>query len=838
MDLHSITKLTPEAVFTFLHSQSSGLSENEAIHRNSINGLNTLVEKDRFALLKRLYNAFFSPLVLMLLAASFIAAVLGDRTDFVIIASIVFLSGAITFYQHQKSENAVEKLKKKTHLTATVIRGGVEKEIPFSHITLGDIIVIQTGDLLPADVRLISQKDLSIDESTLTGESFPVEKSENALAQEKITLSQMKNICFAGTHVVTGEAKGVVMAIGKNTQLGHLSKELVSTKPQTAFDHDIQVFSTLIIRIIILLSIGIFFVNALLHHGLFESLLFAVALAVGLTPELMPVIITIALAKGALKMEKKDVIVKYLPSIQNLGSMNILCTDKTGTLTEGDVALSGYEDINGEKNKEILTEAIVHSSFDLAVTNPLNKATLNFPHNVNLHLYKKIDDIQFDFTRKRSGVVVEKNGKTFLICRGAVNSIVDECTHILDKKITKEEKEKILKKFQDYSKEGIRVLAIAHKNIETKEKYSLEDEKGLTFMGFLLYKDPIKSTVPNSVQAFKKLGINLKILTGDNEFITEKVCIDGGINVEGVLTGKDLEKLTFLELAQKAATTTIFARLSPEQKEEIIKSLKHNGNTVGYMGDGINDAPPLKVSDVGISVNSGADIAKDVADVVLTKKSLHVLKEGIIEGRKTHNNIFKYIIMSVSSNFGNMITVAAASFFLTFLPMLPIQIILLDFIYDLSQIALPQDSVDDDVIEKPSVWNMGLVKKFMLIFGPISTIFDFLTIGGLIFVFNATHIFFRTGWFVESLISQSLIVFAIRTKKVPFWKSKPSRFLTVSIIIGIIFGSFLPFSPFAKYFSFTPLSFYFFLFLAGIIFVYFTLVEIVKTFLYQNVKHT
>lgn len=830
MDLHAITRFSLDETFEKLHSHASGLSEKEALSRIKQNGLNTLVEKDKYALLKRLYTSFFSPLTLMLLAASFISAALGDRTDFIIITSIVILSGVITFYQHQKSENAIEKLKKKTHLTATVIRDGDEKEIPFAHITIGDIVVVQTGDLIPADLRLVDSKDVTIDESTLTGESFPVDKNATAITKEKVSLSQMQNMCFAGTHVVTGEGKGIVIAIGKQTQLGHLSHEIIHAKPQTAFDRDIGNFSSLVVRLIILLTIFIFFVNALLHHGIFNSLLFSVALAVGLTPELMPVIITVALSKGALQMEKKEVIVKFLPAIQNLGSMNILCTDKTGTLTEGDVALSGYEDSHGKENNTILEAAIIHSSFDLAVTNPLNKATLKYPHKVNLSAYKKIEDIQFDFDRKRSSVIVEKDKKILFICRGAALSIIEKCTHVYpNMRCGEKEKKALIHEYEKLSQAGIRVLAIAQKTIAKKDKYTPKDEEGLTFLGYLLYKDPIKETVRHTVKDLQTLGIEIKILTGDNEFITQKVCVDSGIPVKGILTGSDIDKITFVELTQRVDATTIFARLSPDQKESIIKAFKHNGNTTGFMGDGINDAPPLKQADIGISVNTGADIAKEVADIVLVRKSLHVLKEGIIEGRKTHQNIFKYIIMSVSSNFGNMITVAAASIFLPFLPMLPVQIILLDFIYDLSQIAIPEDTVDDDVVRKPSKWSMKYVKKFMIIFGPISSLFDFVTIGGLLFVFHASQVFFRTGWFVESLVSQSLIIFAIRTRKVPFWKSKPGISLLISVLVGTVIGIILPFSPFASYFSFQPLPILYFIFLGVIVFAYFSLVELIKT---------
>lgn len=824
MDLHTTTKTTASDVLAKLHTSMLGLSEKEALKRLKAYGPNSLVEKDRFAIVKRLYTAFFSPLTLLLLVASFIAGLLGDKTDFFIITGIVFLSGAITFYQHQKSENAVEKLKKKTHLTATVIRGGEEKEIPFIHITTGDVIVIQTGDLLPADVRLLEEKDLTIDEATLTGESFPVEKHAIALTTGKATLSQMKNMCFAGTHVITGEGKGVVIAIGKNTQLGHLSHEITHAKPQTAFDHDIQNFSSLIVRVIILLTVFIFFVNALLNHGVFNSLLFAVALAVGLTPELMPVIITVALSKGALQMERKEVIVKYLPAIQNLGSMNILCTDKTGTLTEGGVSLSDYQDSNGKKSDTVLEFAVLHSSFDLAITNPLNKATLAFPHKVSLHDYTKIDDIQFDFVRKCSSVIVQKHGKISLITRGAALNIIEKSSSISPQK-----RKALIHTYEQLSQEGLRVLGIAHKTIEKKKTYTPKDEEHLTFLGFLLYKDPIKETVPYAVKELQKLGVEIKILTGDNEFVTEKICKDAGVPIKGILTGFDLDALSLPELHTKVEETTIFARLSPSQKESIITALKHNGNIIGYMGDGINDAPPLKQSDIGISVNTGADIAKDVSDVVLLRKSLHVLKEGILEGRKTHQNIFKYIIMSISSNFGNMITVAAASIFLPFLPMLPLQIILLDFIYDMSQIALPTDSVDEEVLHKPSVWNMKFVRKFMLVFGPISTLFDFITIGGLLYLFHASQTIFRTGWFVESLVSQSLIIFAIRTKKVPFWKSRPSLMLVASIFLGIIFGGILPFTSFGKFFFFQALPSWYFVFLGIIVFAYFALVELVKT---------
>jgi len=683
---------------------------------------------------------------------------------------------------------------------------------------------LSAGDLVPADCRLVETNELSVDESSLTGESYPVEKQVKTSGESSHTAS-----VFAGTHIVSGQAKAIVMAIGKNTQIGKLSEKIIQEKPITEFDRELNSFSMLIIRLILVLALFVFGVNAFFHHNILSSFLFAVALAVGLTPELMPVIISVSLSRGAIKMEEKEVIVKFLPGIQNLGSMDILCMDKTGTITENNITLSSYEDAKGKKNDSILLLAKLNSHFQSGFKNPLDHAVLSYLSPLETKGYTKIDEIPFDFERKKLSIVLKdtKNSYT-LITKGAPQKILE------DLKISSHELTLLKKRVEDLARDGYRVIAIGHKTIEKKVTYSSADEKGITFSGFLIFSDPVKKTVAETLKKLLSLGIESKILTGDNALVAEKSCKDAGIPTTTILTGEEVEKLSDKQLQEKVENVTIFAQLDPEQKARVIVALKNLNHVVGFLGDGINDAPPLKAADIGISVHNGSDIAKDVADIILMRKSLSVLVAGVLEGRKTYANTFKYIMMSLSSNFGNMMSVAIASVFLPFLPLLPVQILLVNFFYDTSQIAVPSDNVDESAVRKPKEWSIGFLKRFTFVFGPLSSLFDLITFSVLLFFLHASIPAFRTGWFVESFITQTLIIFAIRTHFVPFFKSKPNKILIASALITIGAGALIVFLPFGKYFAFTTLPAIFWVILIVEVIFYFTCVELTKLFFYKK----
>lgn len=799
----------------------TGLSTEEAKKRILQYGPNTLAKKKRFFLLIEFITSFFSPLIIVLLAAGIIAAAFGQIRDFAVILGIILLSGIVTFVQHFRAQHAAEKLKQKVQLTATVIRDNITREIPFSDVTVGDLVVLSAGDIVPADCEFIEGRDLLIDESLLTGESFPVEKSEK------------KKELFLGTHVQTGEATAKVVNIGQQTRFGKLSKELLTAKPATSFDKSIDSFSRLVVQAVLIMTVFVFLINAILHHGILESLLFALSLAVGLTPELLPVILTINLSRGAMRMEQKDVVVKFLPSIQNFGAMNVLCADKTGTLTENIITLNSYVNIKNNQDNDVLMYGLLTGKFQSGYKNPLDKAVLKHAQNISLQNYKKIDELPFDFERKALSIIVEKKDdkKRLLVLKGAGFSVINKLKH------TDKGKQEIKSLFEKLSSQGLRVIIVAIKEIEKKPEYSFKDENDLHFVGFLTFSDPVKHTVKPTIRELENAGISIKILTGDNEFVTKTVCKEVGIPVDEVVLGHELEKMGTQELFEKTKNATIFARLNPQQKELVVTTLRKQGNVVGFIGDGINDAPPLKASDIGISVNTGSDIAKDTADVILMKYSLHVLLQGVIEGRKTYANILKYIMMEISSNMGNMITIAISSIFLPFLPLLPSQILLNNFLYDFSQLTLASDNVDSNFVIKPQKWDIKFIRTFMAAFSPISSLFDFVTFFVLLYVLHVATGVFRTGWFLESLISQVLIIFAIRTRKLPFFKSKPSILLVVTSLLVILVGVFLTQTNLGQEFSFVRLPAGFFVLLVFIIVAYFVMVETVKYFFYKLQKN-
>ncbi|MGB9854694.1 MAG: magnesium-translocating P-type ATPase, partial [Candidatus Bathyarchaeales archaeon] len=700
---------------------------------------------------------------------------------------------------------------------------------------------LSAGDIVPADARIISAKDLFVNQSALTGESFPVEKTAAPPKSREASITEWNNYLFMGTSVVSGTATAVVVKTGSLTEYGKIAKRLVVRAPETEFERGIRGFGFLIMEITFLLVLFVFFINALYKRDVLESLLFAVALAVGLTPELLPMIISVNLSKGALAMSKKGVIVKRLASIQNFGSMDVLCTDKTGTLTENRIKLVLHVNINGEDDEKVLLYSYLNSYHQTGLKSPLDEAILRYK-DIDVRDYQKIDEIPFDFLRKRLSIVVEHENQRFMITKGAPEEVVKICSYyeigdvIAD--ITGEARRKIEQKYLELSADGFRVLGVAYKRIrEEKPVYAAGDEKELVFLGFIAFLDPPKETAKESLQFLSKAGVEVKILTGDNELVTRKVCEHLGFEIKGIVLGSEIAQMHDDALARVVEEANVFCRVTPAQKDRIIHALRNNGHVVGFLGDGINDAPSLRSADVGISVDNAVDVAKESADIILLQNDLTVLHDGVLEGRKTFGNTMKYIMMGTSSNFGNMFSVAGASLFLPFLPMLPTQILLNNLLYDFSQSTIPTDNVDQEYIEKPKRWDTSFIKRFMVFLGPISSIFDFLTFFIMLIFFNATEPLFQTAWFIESLSTQTLVIFVIRTKKSPFYKSKSSRLLLLSSIAIVTFALILPFTPLGAIFKFVAPPYTFFFVLAGLIAAYLVLVEAVKKWFYKRYSY-
>jgi Mg2+-importing ATPase len=801
-----------------------GLTSAEAAARLRKFGFNIFAEQKRFSVLFSFFSKFKNPLVLILLAAASISLYSGAYIDGSIIVVMVLLSVIIDFYQEYHSNKAAEKLKQKVATKVTVLRDKERKEILVSHLTHGDIVCLSIGSIIPADMKILSSNDLHIDESSLTGESFPVQKDE-------------LDDVYMGTTVMNGEGQAVVIKVGKETQFGHIASRLGAVRDETDFEKGIKEFGVLVMKITLVLVSFILIVNISLRHSIFESLLFAIALAVGLTPELLPMIITVNLSKGALRMAKKGIIVKHLPSIQNLGSMNVLCTDKTGTITENKIKLEKYENIHEQDDDQVLRFAYLNSYFQSNLKSPLDEAVL--AHKVgHAHEYTKVDEIPFDFSRRSLSVVLRKNQKYLLITKGAPENILNEThfyqdgEHILP--LTEGKKKEINRRFRELSKEGFRVLAIAHKEVSKKENYNKTDESELVFLGLTAFLDPPKKDVKDILHALLQSGVQLKVLTGDNEFVTQKVCEEVDLKIEGIVLGHQLAEMSDKQVEETVVKSNIFARMTPDQKERVIIALKKQGFVVGYMGDGVNDATSLRAADVGISVNNAVDVAKESADLILIHKSLAVLKEAIQEGRKTFANTIKYIFMMMGSNFGNMVSVSLASLFIPFLPILPIQILLNNLIYDVSQLVLPLDNVDENQLKVPERWDMKKLRRFILVFGPISSLFDLLTFVILLYVFHATIPFFRTAWFVESVITQSLIVLALRTKVVPFYKSEPAHIVLFTALVAVGFSIWIIGSPFAPLFQFIRLPSVFWAYLFIALTCYFVIVDAVKYWFFKK----
>lgn len=823
----------------YFNSSTDGLDQLEAIDRLNIFGLNELAKKKKKTVITALISKFLNPLILILLGASAVSAMVGEVTEFVIIQITVVIGVVLDFFQEYQAEQAAEKLRQKVSLTATVWRDKLKQEIRVSKLVPGDVILLSVGDIVPADCRILSAKNFLVNQSVLTGEPYPQEKNAQAIGKSNASLVDRTNVVFMGTNIVAGEAEALVVNTGSKTEFGKIASQLVKKRPQTEFEKGIKNFGYFLMRVVFILVLVVFFINAFFKHEILESFLFALALAVGLTPELLPMIITINLSKGAVRMSKKKVIVKDLRSIQNLGSMEVLCTDKTGTLTESKISLVRWEDINREQNNQVLLFGYLNSALETGLKSPLAQSVVAELHNkLDISGFRLSDEIPFDFDRKRLSVIVEHENKLWLIAKGAPEGIFTTCSQYLEKQkllaLTPTVKAKIIKQFDDLSHKGYRVVAIGYKETKKLPKYEISDEQNLIFLGFMAFYDPPKKSVAESLKQLSQLGIDLKILTGDSEEVTIKVAEEIGFSVNKVLNAETIDDLSDEALMAKIKDVNIFVRLNPEQKKRIIKLLKQNNLVVGYLGDGINDALPLREADVGISVNNAADVAKEAADLILLHKDLHVLKDGVEEGRMTYGNVMKYILMGTSSNFGNMFSVALASLFLPFLPMLPVQILLNNLLYETSQLGISSDKVDSTYLHKPKKWNIGFIRHFMLVFGPISSLFDFITFGILLFIFNSAMHLFQAGWFVESLTTQALIIFSIRTKTTPFYKSRPSLTLVLITLIIVGIAWIIPLSPLRYAFKFSPLPINFYLLLIIMVGIYFVLVESVKKYFYKK----
>jgi len=839
--------LTSEA-YQSLHSSAEGLSSDELEERYLEYGYNVVKEEKKLSILLELLSHFKNPLVLVLLAASGISVFFGEMMNAIIISIMVLASVLLDFFEEHGANNAAKKLKEKVSVTATVLRDGKEREISIKNLVPGDIIILNSGDLIPAECRIVEANDFFVNQSSLTGESFPREKvSEvvlNNTDKKTENLNEMETVVFMGSNVVSGTAKALVFQTGGKTEFGKIAESLNKKEVKNEFEMGISSFGYFIMKVILTLVLFIFFFNALVGRSIIEAFLFSLAIAVGVTPELLPMIMSITMARGSVKMAKKGVIVKKLSAISNFGSMDILCTDKTGTLTEDKIKLVTYTDTLGNTNDEVLLHTFLNSSYQTGVENPLDKAVVEFK-KVDVGDYKKIDEIPFDFMRKIMSLIVEdKNGQRFLIAKGAPENIFSACTHVKkgneEKIFDAEAREEALTYYKTTSENGYRVLAVAVKKMPQESSvdnntYSKNDENSLGLLGFVSFLDPAKKGVDVILQKLGEMGVEVKIVTGDNELVAKKICDDVGLRVRGILLGSDLDNLTDDALAKRALSTTIFARFSPDEKNRVIMALRSVGHIVGYMGDGINDAPSIKAADVGISVNNAVDIAKESADFVLTKKSLQALVDGIIIGRQSFNNIIKYIMMSLSSNFGNMFSVVGAIFYLPFLPLLPVQILLNNFIYDCSQITISSDKVDDGAVKLPRHWDMKFIKKFMLVFGTASSLFDFITFFILFSVFHLSEGAFQTGWFLESLATQALVIHVIRTKKVPFLQSRASALLFFSTIASVVIGWIIPYTVFGKFFGFEKLPIQILFVIAILVVIYLFFVEIVKQLFYKYI---
>jgi len=844
-ELFGLSRLETDACCHEMRSGLSGLTTDEAERRLKSFGLNLVTREQKPTVIQEIWGRAKNPLNALLLTLAVVSYFLGDVRAAIVIVLMVLLAITTAFIQEHRSNEAAAQLRAMVKTTASVRRtgnltGGDFVEVPIETLVPGDIVRLSAGDMIPADLRLLETKDLFINQSALTGEAMPAEKFAHPCRETIEDPFDLPNLCFMGVNVVTGYGTAVILRTGSHTFFGQLAEKIAGRRVPTAFDQGINRFTWLMIRFIVVMVPAVFLINGITKHDWLEALLFAVAVAVGLTPEMLPMIVTVNLAKGAIAMSRAKVIVKRLNAIQNFGAMDVLCTDKTGTLTQDRIILKRHLDIRGEESARVLQYAYLNSHFQSGLKNLLDVAVLE---HVEMHKtlgidtdYSKIDEIPFDFSRRRLSVIVShKNDKHVLICKGAVEEIFSVCTRYeidgtigkLDESHFKTAKEETVALNSD----GFRVVAVAYKELDTpKATYVVEDENDLTLLGYIAFLDPPKESAGEAIAALAKKGVTVKILTGDNEVITRKICREVKVDAGEILLGSHIEKMTNEELAAVSDRTTVFAKLTPAQKERIVQALHHKGHVVGFLGDGINDSPALKVADVGISVDTAVDIAKESADIILLEKNLMVLQEGVVEGRKIFANITKYIKMGASSNFGNMFSVLGASIFLPFLPMTAIQVLTNNLLYDFSQTTIPTDNVDEDYVTSPRRWDIGNIFKFMVFIGPMSSIFDYATYAMMLFIFDCWNnpSLFQTGWFVESLLTQTLIIHFIRTAKIPFLESRASPALMATTIIICSIGISLPFTWVGAALGFTPLPWLYWPLVASMLVAYAILTHLVK----------
>ena len=821
-----------------LNSSPGGLSAEEAQRRLKSGKKNVINGPQRSSSLSLLMKQFKSPIIIILLIAAILSFFLQDSTDAFIILLIVFISSLLSFWQEKGAANAMKKLLDIIQIKVHVIRSGKKTDVIVEEIVPGDITCLSAGDMIPGDCLLIESKDLFVDEASLTGESFPAEKIPG-ISNTDALLSRRINTLFMGTHVISGTAKAVVVQTGKDTEFGQISERLGMHPPETDFEKGIRQFGNLLLEVTLVLVIAIFAINVFFHKPVLEAFLFSLAIAVGLTPQLLPAIISVNLSYGAKKMAEQKVIVKVLESIENFGSMNVLCSDKTGTLTEGTVKFHSASDVNGAESNKVFLYALLNASLESGFANPIDVAIRSEKKNTDISGYTKIDEVPYDFIRKRLSILVRHTNENILITKGAFQNTLDICdkAELTDGSIVSvnEIKNKLIARFQQLSVEGFRVLGIAYKNMNSAAVIHKDVEDTMTFLGFIIFNDPPKEGIVQTLNELKKLGIGLKIITGDNAAIALSMSKQVGLENPVIVTGSELNKMENDALTHRANNVNIFAEVEPNQKERIIIALKKAGNVVGYIGDGINDASALHAADVGISVESAVDAAKEAAHIVLLEKNLEALISGIKEGRKTFANTLKYVFMATSANFGNMFSMAGASLFLPFLPLLPKQILLMNIMTDLPEMTIATDSVDENMILRPRRWSIKFIRNFMLIFGLISSIFDYATFGVLIILLHANEAQFRTGWFIESIISAALIVLVVRTRK-PFITSRPGKYLLIATLVIVALTLIIPFTPLSILFGFTALPLIFFIALAVIVGLYIATAEIAKFLLYKKVN--
>jgi Mg2+-importing ATPase len=867
--VHEAATQETSAVLQRLRTSPAGLSEKEAELRLEEYGPNEVGQERKHEWLHRLWTAVRNPLVILLMILAILTfATAQSSSDYaggVVMLAMVILGVTLRLVQETRAGNAAAKLKAMIKVTATVVRDGQQKEIPLQKLVPGDVVKLSAGDMIPGDVRLVAAKDLFIIQATLTGESLPVEKSDARDTRTNVSSIEHTNLCFLGTSVESGAATAVILATGSQTYFGKMASSLAGQQTDTAFDRGVMKFVWLMLSFMLVMVPMVFFINGFMKHNWKDAFFFAMAVAVGLTPEMLPMIVSVCLSKGALAMAKKKVIVKKLNSIQNFGAMDVLCTDKTGTLTIDHVILELHVDVFKNESDAVLRDAYLISHFQTGLKNVLDRAVLKYKSmhvELGIDKYKMVDEIPFDFSRRMMSVAIEcPDGERQLLTKGAPEAVFAKCTHFLsDGEIFPMEPVLVgdlVQQVNELSEDGFRVLAVATKKLGAQTTFTKADESGLVLTGYLAFLDPPKDTAAKAITALRQNGVMVKVLTGDNDLVTRKVCSEVGIHAEKILLGNQVEVLTDEQLCKEVETTDVFARLSPAHKKRVVQALQRNKHVVGFMGDGINDAPALRAADVGLSVDNAVDIAKESADMILLEKDLMVLEEGVLEGRKVFINILKYIRMGASSNFGNMFSVLGASAWLKFLPMQPIQVLTNNLLYDFSQVPIPTDNVGTAVISKPRPWAMGEIAKFIIFIGPISSIFDYTTYCLMWFYFKCSNLdllpalpelakrfanpidsdhtyaaaLFSSGWFVESLMTQTLIVHVIRTNQIPFIQSRASWQLTMTTIAIMGVGAWLPFSPLARYLGFVPLPWQFWPFLLLTLICYVGLTQVIKSWM-------